>query len=187
MIHKKKMNSTPSQTVGPFFRNYLNFTKEKFPFTDTSNIKLKFKKVIITGNIIYNKNIILKDGFLEYWQEVQYKGKINFLNFNRIKSRDEKINKFIITINQYETFKYANSVNIIIFSRGLLNHLYTKIYFEDEMYSKNNIFYNSIPSKRRNTLIAKLDKTNNGIKYYSFNIFLNGVNETVFFENQELQ
>lgn len=186
MNYKKKINSTPSQTVGPFFGNYLNFTKEKFPFTERKNIKLKFKKVTITGNIIYNNNNIIKDGFIEYWQEVLYNGKNNLINFNRTKSCEGKKNKFIITINQYKSVDYANNVNLIIFSRGILNHLYTKIFFEDELQYRNDNFYKSISSKRRSTLIAKLYKTKNDIKYYSFNIFLNGINETVFFDNYEL-
>ena len=181
MSYKKKTYSTPSQTVGPFFGNYLNFTKEKFPFIEQKNIKLNFKKIIVTGNIIYSNNNILKDGFIEYWQEVTCNGKTNFLNFNRTKSCEEKTNKFILNINQYKNIYDANNVNIIIFARGLLNHLYTKIYFEDEKHYRSNVFFKSISSKRRCTLIAKLVKIKNDTKYYSFNIFLNGTNETLFF------
>ena len=186
MNHKKRKYSTPSQTVGPFFGNYLNFNKEKFPFAEKSNIKLKFKKTIISGNIIYNKNNILNDGFIEYWQEVKYNGKNNFLNFNRTKSNEVKKNKFTLFINQYNQINNANNVNLIIFARGILNHLYTKIYFEDDKHYKNDIFYNSISNKRRSTLIAKLINKKNDIKHYSFNIFLNGINETLFFDNHEL-
>lgn len=186
MNDKKKIYSTPSQTVGPFFGNYLNFNKKKFPFKEKRNIKLKFKKVIVSGNIIYNKNNILHDGFIEYWQELKYNDKNNFLNFNRTKTNEVKKNKFILFINQYNQINNANHVNLIIFGRGILNHLYTKIYFEDDKYYKNDFFYKSISNKRRSTLIANLINTKNDIKYYSFNIFLNGINETLFFDNYEL-
>ena len=186
MSYKKKIYSTPSQTVGPFFGNYLNFEKKNFPFEAPKNIKLKSKKAIISGNIIYSKNKILKDGFIEYWQVVVCNGKSNFLNLNRARSYELKKNKFTLFINQYNKTNYANNVNLIIFARGVLNHLYTKIYFEDDKYYKNDPFIKSIPSNRRSTLIAKLVKTKNDTKHYSFNIFLNGINETFFFDNHEL-
>lgn len=186
MNYKKKIYSTPSQTVGPFFGKYLNFNKGKFPFEDPKDIKLNYKKVIVSGKVIYSKNNILKDGFIEYWQDVSFDGKNKFLNFNRIKSYEPKKRKFTLIINQYTKIDNANNVNLIIFARGILNHLYTKIYFEDEEHYKNDIFFKSILSKRRETLIAKLIKKKNNIKYYDFNIFLNGINETLFFHNYEL-
>ena len=186
MSYKKKIYSTPSQTVGPFFGNYLNFEKKNFPFEAPKNIKLKSKKAIISGNIIYSKNKILKDGFIEYWQSVTSNDKSIFLNLNRTKSYDLKKKKFTLFIKQYNKNNNANNVNLIIFARGLLNHLYTKIYLEDDNNYKNDLFFKSIPKNRRNTLIAKLVKTKNNIKYYSFNIFLNGINETIFFDNHEL-
>ena len=186
MSYKKKIHATPSQTVGPFFGNYLNFDKKKFPFQERKNIKLKSKKAIISGNIIYNKNKILKDGFIEYWQVITNNDKNSFFNLNRTKSYGLKKNKFTLFINQYNKTNYANNVNIIIFARGILNHLYTKIYFEDDKYYKNDLFFKSVPNNRRSTLIAKLVKTKNDIKHYSFNIFLNGINETFFFDNHEL-
>ena len=149
-------------------------------------MKWKNSNIIVNRNIIYNKNKILKDGFIEYWQVVTNNDKNSFLNLNRTKSYEFKKNKFILFIKQYNKNNYANNVNLIIFARGLLNHLYTKIYLEDDNNYKNDLFFKSIPKNRRNTLIAKLVKTKNNIKYYSFNIFLNGINETIFFDNHEL-
>ena len=136
MSYKKKIHATPSQTVGPFFGNYLNFDKKKFPFEEKKNIRLKSKKAIISGNIIYNKNKILKDGFIEYWQAVTNNDKNIFLNLNRSKSYEFKKKKFILYINQYNK---TNNINLIIFARGILNHLYTKIYFEDDNDYKSRI------------------------------------------------
>jgi len=138
MNYKKKIYSTPSQTVGPFFGNYLNFDKKKFPFEEKKKIRLKSKKAIISGNIIYSKNKILKDGFIEYWQVLTNNGKNIFLNLNRAKSYEFKKKKFILYINQHNK---TNNINLIIFARGILNHLYTKIYFEDDNYYKNDFFF----------------------------------------------
>ena len=61
--------------------------------------------------------------------------------------------------------------------RGQLIHSYTRIYFSDEAdLNETDEMLNSIP-ERKNTLIAQ----KNG-NLYEFNIYMQGENETVFFE-----
>jgi protocatechuate 3,4-dioxygenase alpha subunit len=58
--------------------------------------------------------------------------------------------------------------------------LYTRIYFDDEQ-NDNDPLYKNIDPERRKTLIAK-----HMMKYekmgYQFNIYMQGENETVFFD-----
>ena len=62
--------------------------------------------------------------------------------------------------------------------RGQLIHSYTRIYFSDETaLNDNDEVLLAVPAERRHTLIAQ--KTGN---YYTFNINMQGDNETVFFE-----
>ena len=81
MINKKKIIKTPSQTVGPFFGNYL-----KFNFKNTMFIKPSIKKnnIIINCNLKDRNNKIIKDGFIEYWQIKNTKEKNKVIKFNRI-------------------------------------------------------------------------------------------------------
>ena len=63
--------------------------------------------------------------------------------------------------------------------RGLLSHLYTRIYFDDEAEAnKADEILQSIPASRRHTLIAK----SIGPAQYRFDIHLQGEHETVFFD-----
>ena len=65
---------------------------------------------------------------------------------------------------------------ILVFMRGLLSHLYTRIYFEDETAANAaDDVLSALPPERRDTLIAKRDDT--GLR---FDISLQGDQETVF-------
>ena len=62
--------------------------------------------------------------------------------------------------------------------RGLLTHVYTRIYFEDEAQANAaDPVLSAVPADRRNTLIARRDGNT-----YRLDIHMQGENETVFFE-----
>jgi len=61
--------------------------------------------------------------------------------------------------------------------RGLLNHCITRVYFEGDDLSTDPILA-QVPEARRNTLIAKHIQPN----HYRFDIYMQGENETVFFD-----
>ena len=66
--------------------------------------------------------------------------------------------------------------------RGLLSHVYTRMYFpEEEGANQHDSFLLNVPKNRRQTLIAKQISSNKG-KVYQFNIHMQGANETVFFD-----
>ena len=71
----------------------------------------------------------------------------------------------------------APHVNVIVFSRGMLVHAYTRMYFSDEA----DPILATVPADRRGTLIAKRDDTPGGV-VYRFDIRLQGDGETVFFD-----
>ena len=118
------------------------------------------------------------------FEEIQ-SADFEFSNYTRVSSNENNTSNFII-----DTFKPCLTkaqitpyINVIIFARGLLNHLYTRIYFSDEW--KNNIqdpFFKKVNKKRRCTLIANLSKKSKNITYYKFDIILSGENETVFID-----
>ncbi|MBT4262802.1 MAG: protocatechuate 3,4-dioxygenase subunit alpha, partial [Deltaproteobacteria bacterium] len=76
----------------------------------------------------------------------------------------------------------APHLNLIIFMRGLLSHVYTRIYFADEIEANSHDpVLNSVEETRRATLIAKRQETSRGIVYH-FDIHMQGDRETVFFD-----
>jgi protocatechuate 3,4-dioxygenase alpha subunit len=72
----------------------------------------------------------------------------------------------------------APHLAVTIFSRGMLTHLFTRIYFEDETSNAEDQILNLVAAERRSTLIAK--KT--GENAYRLDIRIQGEDETVFFE-----
>ena len=66
--------------------------------------------------------------------------------------------------------------------RGLLSHVYTRMYFpEEEVANQHDSFLLNVPKARRQTLIAK-QMSYSKVKVYQFNIYMQGANETVFFD-----
>ncbi len=174
MIKNNKIYfKTPSQTVGPFFRNYLNFNLSKKIYTKF-NEKID-SQIMLKLNLKDKKKQLVKDAFIEYWQVLQNNN--NLLHFNRVNYSTKK-KSYLILLNEY---KSNTIIYITIFARGLLNHLNTIIYLEDKIFYKKDAFYKKIPIKRRKFVIAKLKRLSNNIKYYEHDLYLSGISETVFF------
>jgi len=72
----------------------------------------------------------------------------------------------------------APHVNVIIFMRGMLKHLRTRLYFPDESANATDPVLSSVPAERRGTLIAK-PRANGALEW---NVVLQGRDETVFFD-----
>jgi protocatechuate 3,4-dioxygenase alpha subunit len=77
----------------------------------------------------------------------------------------------------------APHISLAVLGRGLLNHLYTRIYFDDEQLTAADPVLQRITPDRRPTLIARRDANESGReKVYRIDIVLQGAGETVFFE-----
>tara|TARA_B100002051_G_C16416236_1_gene477127 strand:+ start:87 stop:626 length:540 start_codon:yes stop_codon:yes gene_type:complete len=175
MLKKKQLLKTPSQTVGPFFSNYLQFNFKKPALSKF--IKNNKKKIILNLNVKDKKNNLVNDAFIEYWQVSNFNNKKKILFFNRVKYNTNN-KSFIMTFNEY---KFKTHIFLTIFSRGLLNHLNTIIFFDDLEVLLKDEFFNNLPLSRRNTMIAKFKKIENNIKFYKHDLYLSGVKEAVFF------
>ena len=75
----------------------------------------------------------------------------------------------------------APHVLLAVFARGMLLHLYTRIYFDGETANAGDPVLALVPSDRRVTLTAAR-QPGNGNAVYRFDIRLQGDNETVFFD-----
>ena len=70
---------------------------------------------------------------------------------------------------------------LAVFARGMLLHLYTRIYFDGEAANAADPVLALVPADRRATLIATR-KPGAGNAVYGLDIHLQGDNETVFFD-----
>ena len=76
----------------------------------------------------------------------------------------------------------APHLNLALFARGLLKHLYTRIYFADEPANAADPLLSSIDdAAARATLLARRAAGDNPAVYH-FDIVLQGDNETVFLD-----
>ena len=67
-----------------------------------------------------------------------------------------------------------------MFARGLLNHLVTRLYFEDEPANALDPVLQCVPEDRRATLLARREP-GGAMAVYHFDIVLQGAGETAFF------
>jgi protocatechuate 3,4-dioxygenase alpha subunit len=75
--------------------------------------------------------------------------------------------------------KQAPHLVVLVFARGLLRHLITRMYFPDEPGNATDPLLQSLPDDRRPTLIAR--GTSGAADTLYWNVVLQGENETVFF------
>ena len=68
-------------------------------------------------------------------------------------------------------------INVCLFARGLLRHLYTRIYFEGDALDGDPLL-SVVPEARRPTLLARRSAD----RHWEFVIRLQGRDETVFFD-----
>ena len=73
----------------------------------------------------------------------------------------------------------AAHVTVCLFMRGLLRHLYTRVYFEDDPALDRDPILSLVPAERRPTLLAR--RAGDGVTW-DFVVRLQGPDETVFFD-----
>jgi protocatechuate 3,4-dioxygenase alpha subunit len=68
---------------------------------------------------------------------------------------------------------------VLVFARGLLRHLLTRVYFDQDTRNTFDPVLQEIRADRRGTLMARLE--NRQTNSYQWNVVLQGLDETVFF------
>jgi len=74
----------------------------------------------------------------------------------------------------------APHVHVVIFARGLLRHLHTRVYFEGDPANNDDAILALVPAARRSTLLARSVNEKPGT--WHIDIRLQGEHETVFFD-----
>lgn len=165
---------TPSQTVGPFFHDCLlrDGARRETIVGDAAGILLR-----VRGRVLDGDGMGVPDAVIEVWQAE---------GFARVGTDDDGVFS-VETIRPRPmpfdgTTVQAPHLSVAVFARGLLNHLLTRIYFEDEPSTATDPILRRVPEPRRPTLIARLDSGASLTRSYRFDIVLQGAGETVFFD-----
>jgi protocatechuate 3,4-dioxygenase alpha subunit len=190
---------TPSQTLGPYFAFGLAPTQYGYAFPSIAEPQMVDDAVVgermrVIGRVLDGAGEPVTDAMIEVWQadaEGRYthpedgRGSNSaFKGFGRAGTGTDPEARFV-----FATIKpgapvagEAPHLNLIVFMRGLLSHLYTRVYFGDEeARNASDPVLSAVEPERRATLIAQRDHDASGI-VYRFDIHLQGPAETVFFD-----
>jgi protocatechuate 3,4-dioxygenase alpha subunit len=160
---------TPSQTVGPFFDFCLT--------PDTTHGRVcpeSPSRIHLTVRVIDGAGDPVPDAVVEIWQACDQPG--GAAGFGRLGTRADGLCEFD-TVRPCDPPEGAAHINICLFARGLLRHLYTRLYFTDDPRLAQDPVLALVPQTRRSTMIAR-----GGAREWTFDIHLQGPQETVFFD-----
>ncbi|MFH0515907.1 protocatechuate 3,4-dioxygenase subunit alpha [Streptomyces sp. M41] len=187
---------TPSHTVGPFYGHALPFPGggDIAPIGHPDTITLQ-------GHVIDGEGNPLPDAFVELWGPdpdgnlPQVDGSmrrdpasggflgrngVEFTGWGRIQT-DANGHWSARTLRPGARGHSAPHLSVCVFARGLLKHLFTRIYLPGEQTAlAADPLLSRLDAKRRATLIA----VDQGTGTYRFDIRLQGEGETVFLEFQ---
>ena len=185
---------TSSQTVGPFFAPALlreDARRNVLTRPDTVGERIR-----IEGRVLDGDRVPVPDALIEIWQ-ANAQGRYNhaadqgaaqldssFLGFGRSGTAEdgsywfETVKPGLVPFDSERM--QAPHICATVFSRGLLNHLVTRLYFEDEPGNALDPVLQCVPNDRRATLLARREARDT-VVVYRFDIVLQGADETAFF------
>ena len=189
------LRQTPSQTVGPFFSFGLAPEQYGYNFRSIAGSAVADDgtagtRIRIVGRVFDGEGQPLNDALIEIWQadaEGRYahpadprSSNAAFKGFGRTGTGTDPESRFVFdTVMPGSVAGQAPHINVIVLARGMLNHLYTRLYFEDQAEANaRDPILQSVPAERRTTLLARRDSATT----YRFDIRLQGDAETVFFD-----
>jgi protocatechuate 3,4-dioxygenase, alpha subunit len=171
--------ATASQTVGPFFHLAGNMDLGSVAGSGVEGERIRLSCRVLDGD-----GVLVPDALIELWQ-AGANGNYNdpsFGGFGRLGSDENGICAFETVrpgrVPGPNGAPQAPHINLIVFARGLLKHLYTRVYFAGDPANQDDPVLAMIPGERRDTLIAHAA----GPDTWNFEIHLCGDRETVFFD-----
>jgi protocatechuate 3,4-dioxygenase, alpha subunit len=183
--------TTPSQTVGPYFAIGLPFDVGPFVVPEGTP-----GAIHLTGTVYDGAGVPIPDFLLETWQadpdgrfaDMHGQGGVSeipgFRGFARYGLEDGDGTFDILTVKPGplpglgDGQTQAPHIDVSVFARGMLNRTVTRVYFADEAEANAaDPGLARVPADRRHTLLAQ--PTDNG---YRFDVRFQGPDETVFFD-----
>jgi len=185
---------TSSQTVGPFFAPAL--LREDARRNVLTRPETIGERIRIEGYVLDGDGVPVPDAMVEIWQANAH-GRYNhpsdlgpapldasFLGFGRSGTAEDGSYWFETVKPGSVPFDgermQAPHICVTVFSRGLLNHIVTRLYFEDEPANSSDPVLQCVPGERRATLLARREPVG-AVELYRFDIILQGARETAFF------
>jgi len=186
------LQTTSSQTIGPYLHIGLTWLVND----NLAGPGVSGEKMTVEGRVVDGDVNPVNDAVVEIWQ-ANAQGRYahpddrqekplepGFKGFGRVFTDDDGRFRFT-TIKPGRVpgpggALQAPHLNITIFTRGILKHLTTRMYFANDPANGDDPVLASVPASRRETLMANPIAGRAGA--LEWNIVLQGNGETVFFE-----
>ena len=184
--------TTASQTLGPFGAIIFDPTEVR----DIAPAGVAGERITVRGRIVDGDGLAVSDATLEIWQanshgkyahpeDVQEKPlEDNFKGFGRVSTTRDGTFQFTTIkpgcVPGLNEATQAPHLTLVIFMRGLLKHLVTRVYFEGETANTEDPILKLVPEQRRATLVAA--KQAGAQNAFEWHVHLQGEHETVFFD-----
>ena len=182
--------TTASQTVGP----YLKIGFAALASDTIAPGSIAGERFTIQGRLFDGDRKPVNDGAIEIWQ-ANAKGAYaspadtqgipvepGFRGFGRILTGADGEFRFSTIkpgrVHGPGGVLQAPHLAVVIFMRGSLRHLLTRLYFPDEPANADDPVLKLVPADRRATLVARVTAP----ATLEWNIFMQGPDETVFFD-----
>lgn len=182
--HNERLVATPGQTVGPFYGFALPYPRDHELVDRATPGAIRLHGVVYDG-----EGTPIPDAMLEIWQ-ADADGTIatapgslvrdgyTFTGFGRA-AVDNVGHYDFTTVDPGPVDGTAPFIAMVVFARGLLNKLHTRVYLpEDEERLAADPVLSSLDDDRRRTLIATRE-ANGDLR---FDVHLQGDDETVFLQ-----
>ncbi len=185
------MLRSASQTVGPFFLEALIHTDDEV----LAKADTRGERIVIEGRVLDAEGAAVNDAVVEVFQadaSGQYvadtvgarSGK-QFSGFGRASTHAGGMFRFNTiypgAVKHAGAETQAPHMEVMVFARGLLKPLVTRLYFAGEAANADDPVLRQIPAARRHTLEARREE-GSGPAVWRFDIRLQGQDETVFFD-----
>jgi protocatechuate 3,4-dioxygenase alpha subunit len=190
-----KLIPTATQTAGPFF----HFGLVRPEWADlTGGGQAKGDRIVLEGRVTDGDGLPLPDAIVEIWQanaagryehpeDVQDKPlDPHFRGFGRAFTDKDGMYRFTTVkpgaVPGRGNALQAPHIAVSIAARGLLHHLFARVYFAGEPLNATDPVLSSLDDpERQRTLLAQPNGKAKGATVWRFDIVLQGKGETVFF------
>ena len=186
---------TPSQTIGPFFS--IGLVRPSQPQNVLATDRTEGERVRIEGTVFDGAGRGVEDALVEIWQanaHGRYRHALDsgpapldpaFVGFGRCPTDSNGAFRFETikpgAIHGGDGRRHAPHINVTLFSRGMLVHASTRMYFAGESLESDPVMA-LLDVDRRATLVGVPTPDAAGLIVYRWDIHLQGDRETVFFD-----
>ena len=184
MTDRPPLRPTASQTVGPFFHFAL---AEQASVADMAAPDTPGERMTLRVSVFDGAGEPVPDALIELYQadsDGRYAASERtapaFAGFGRLPTDPDGVCVFrTIKPGPVPDGLQASHINVCVLGRGLLRHLFTRMYFAGDPALDGDPIFAAVEPSRRATLLAVAA---DAPSVWSFDIRLQGTAETVFFD-----